>query len=174
MASGAAPPAAAAAANAAPVVGEVIVTAQKRSERLRDVPLSITAASGEQLAKQGISGPADLEKIAPGFTYRLSQNGTPVFSIGVWSKVDLHLNGNIVGFQRAGGPKKLLVFGSSDLYAAVADYSSIAFQDSSSWPMLSLLLLARTSGSRSSCGSRSIRVRRSESESLIYFRPAAE
>ncbi len=24
----------------------------------------------------------------------------PVFSIGVWSKVDLHLNGNIVGFQR--------------------------------------------------------------------------
>ena len=53
----------------------------------------------------------------------------PVFSIGVWSKVDLHLNGNIVGFQRAGGPKKLLVFGSSDLYAAVADYSSVAFHE---------------------------------------------
>jgi len=81
QASAAAPPVAAAAANAAPVVGEVIVTAQKRSERLRDVPLSITAASGEQLAKQGITGPADLEKIAPGFTYRLSQNGTPVFAI---------------------------------------------------------------------------------------------
>ncbi len=53
----------------------------------------------------------------------------PVFSIGVWSKVDLHLNGNIVGFQRAGGPKKLLVFGSSNLYAAVADYSSVAFHE---------------------------------------------
>ena len=52
-----------------------------------------------------------------------------MFSIGVWSKVDLHLNGNIVGYQRAGGPKKLLVFGSSDLYAAVADYSSIAFHE---------------------------------------------
>ena len=52
-----------------------------------------------------------------------------MFSIGVWSKVDLHLNGNIVGYQRAGGPKKLLVFGSSDLYAAVADYSSVAFHE---------------------------------------------
>lgn len=58
---------------------------------------------------------------------KLAKVRTPVFSIGVWSKVDLHLNGNIVGFQRVSGPKKLLVFGSSDLYAAVADYSSIAF-----------------------------------------------
>jgi predicted acyl esterase len=51
----------------------------------------------------------------------------PVFSIGVWRKVDLHLNGNIIGFQRAGGPKKLLVFGSSDVHAAVQDFSSVAF-----------------------------------------------
>jgi putative CocE/NonD family hydrolase len=53
----------------------------------------------------------------------------PVFSIGVWSKVDLHLNGNIVGFQRAGGPKKMLVFGSSNLFAAVANFSSVAFHE---------------------------------------------
>lgn len=53
----------------------------------------------------------------------------PVFSIGVWSKVDLHLNGNIVGFQRTTSPKKLLVFGSSSLFAAVADFSSEAFHE---------------------------------------------
>ena len=53
----------------------------------------------------------------------------PVFSIGVWRKVDLHLNGNIVGYQRSGGPKKLLVFGSANLHAAVQDYSSIAFHE---------------------------------------------
>jgi hypothetical protein len=53
----------------------------------------------------------------------------PVLSIGVWSKVDLHLNGNIVGFQRGTSDKKLLVFGSSTLYAAVADYSSVAFHE---------------------------------------------
>ena len=34
---------------------EVVVTAQKRSERLLDVPLSVTAASGDQLARQGIT-----------------------------------------------------------------------------------------------------------------------
>ena len=39
---------------AAPEVGDIIVTAQKRAERLNDVPVSITAISGDQLAKQGI------------------------------------------------------------------------------------------------------------------------
>lgn len=67
--------------NADQVVGEIIVTAQKRSERLNDVPLSISAVSGEQLERRGISSPADLEKVVPGFTYQLSQYGTPVFSI---------------------------------------------------------------------------------------------
>jgi iron complex outermembrane receptor protein len=62
-------------------LAEVIVTAEKRTERLADVPLSITAATGEQLIKQGVNDPADLEKVVPGFTYRLSQNGTPVFQI---------------------------------------------------------------------------------------------
>ncbi len=65
----------------APAAGEIIVTAQKRSERLQDVPLSITAATGDQLVKQGVTSPADLEKIATGFTFRQSQNGTPVFAI---------------------------------------------------------------------------------------------
>lgn len=62
-------------------VGEIIVTAQKRSERLSDVPLSITAATGEQLANVGVSSPADLVKVVPGFTYRPSDYGTPVFYI---------------------------------------------------------------------------------------------
>jgi predicted acyl esterase len=53
----------------------------------------------------------------------------PVFSIGVWTKVDLHLNGNIVGFERTQSPKKLLVFGSSSLFAAVADFSSVGFHE---------------------------------------------
>jgi putative CocE/NonD family hydrolase len=53
----------------------------------------------------------------------------PTFSIGVWGKVDLHLNGNIVGFQRVSGPKKLLVFGGANVEQAVADYSSIGFHE---------------------------------------------
>jgi predicted acyl esterase len=74
---------------------------------------------------------------------KLEKIRAPVFSIGVWSKVDLHLNGNIVGFQRAGGPKKLLVFGSSDLYAAVADYSSVAFHETYLLPFYDCYLKGR-------------------------------
>jgi uncharacterized protein len=74
---------------------------------------------------------------------KLAKIKAPVFSIGVWSKVDLHLNGNIVGFQRAGGPKKLLVFGSSDLYAAVADYSSVAFHEKYLLPFYDCYLKGR-------------------------------
>lgn len=58
---------------------------------------------------------------------RLPDIRIPVFSMGVWSKMDLHLNGNIIGYQRAGGPKKLMVFGSSNMFEAVAEYSSDAF-----------------------------------------------
>ena len=60
---------------------EVVVTAQKRSERLLDVPLSVTAASGDQLARQGITSPTDLERVVPGFSYQQSSSGVPVFTI---------------------------------------------------------------------------------------------
>jgi len=60
---------------------EITVTAQKRAERLSDVPLSITAATGEQLAKQGISSATDLERVVPGFAYQKSTYGAPVFAI---------------------------------------------------------------------------------------------
>jgi outer membrane receptor protein involved in Fe transport len=60
-------------------VGDIIVTAQKRSERLNDVPLSITAATGEQLAQAGVTAPEDLVKIVPGFTYARTLYGVPSF-----------------------------------------------------------------------------------------------
>ena len=68
----------------------------------------------------------------------------PVFSIGVWTKVDLHLNGNIVGFQRTRSPKKLLVFGSSSLFAAVADFSSVAFHETYLRPFYDCYLKGET------------------------------
>jgi len=60
---------------------EIIVTAQKRSERLSDVPLSITAATGDQLTREGITDVSQLEKIVPGFIYQDSSYGTPIYSI---------------------------------------------------------------------------------------------
>ena len=60
---------------------EVIVTAEKRSERLNDVPLSVTALSADQMSKEGVEDIGDLQKVVPGFSYRLSQNGTPILQI---------------------------------------------------------------------------------------------
>ena len=79
-----APPAAAASAHPTPAaneVGEIIVTAQKREERLSKVPLSISAASGQQLANLGVSSAGDLQKFVPGFTFAQSSYGAPVFTI---------------------------------------------------------------------------------------------
>lgn len=61
--------------------GDIIVTAQKRQQSLSDVPLSINAASGDTLLDRGISDVADLAKIAPGFVFTKSINGTPLFSL---------------------------------------------------------------------------------------------
>src|SRR3989344_1543949 len=47
-------------------VGEVIVTATRRSERLQDVPLSVTAYSQEALTAKGIVGYEGLAVETPG------------------------------------------------------------------------------------------------------------
>ena len=60
---------------------EIIVTAQKRSERLSDVPLSITAVTGDQLTRQGVTNPAQLERIVPGLTFTSSAYSAPVYTI---------------------------------------------------------------------------------------------
>ncbi|MDR3510973.1 MAG: TonB-dependent receptor [Caulobacteraceae bacterium] len=81
-ASGARAQATAAAAASAPVkLDEVVVTAQKRVERVVDVPMSVDAMSGRQLARSGISDVAQLSKVVPGFGYQQSAFGAPVLSI---------------------------------------------------------------------------------------------
>ena len=70
-----------AATNTAEADSEIVVTAQKRSERISDVPISITAVSGDQLLKQGLTSTADLERVVPGFTFAQGQYGSPIFTI---------------------------------------------------------------------------------------------
>ncbi len=47
-------------------VEEVVVTAQKRSENLQDVPVSVTALSGDALVDRGVSNVTGLNNLAPG------------------------------------------------------------------------------------------------------------
>jgi iron complex outermembrane receptor protein len=60
---------------------EIVVTAEKRAERLNEVPLSVTAATGNQLQELGVSSPAGLEKIVPGFVFTQSAYAAPVYTI---------------------------------------------------------------------------------------------
>lgn len=45
--------------------GDILVTAQRRSERLQDVPMSVTALSSEDLDRSGITSTSDLAKATP-------------------------------------------------------------------------------------------------------------
>lgn len=60
---------------------EIVVTANKREQSVNDVGLTIAAASGDELAQRGVSGPADLAKLVPGFTFTQSLYSTPVFTL---------------------------------------------------------------------------------------------
>ena len=46
------------------------VTARKREETLRDVPLSITAFSSDRIEKLGLESLNDIAKVTPGFSFR--------------------------------------------------------------------------------------------------------
>jgi iron complex outermembrane receptor protein len=46
-------------------VNEIIVTAQKREERLQDVPLAVTAIGGDQIAARGFTNITQVTRMAP-------------------------------------------------------------------------------------------------------------
>ena len=62
-------------------VQEIIVTAQKRRQSVNSVGMSITAVTGTQLAKQGVTDVAGLSKLDPSFVASQSFYGTPVYTI---------------------------------------------------------------------------------------------
>ena len=95
-------------------LGEIIVTATKRNERLRDVPESVTAISGAALAAVGpVINTGDLISSVPGARFNnLNSPLTSEISIrgsgtergtGADSSVGLYSNGVYVGFNGGGG-----------------------------------------------------------------------
>lgn len=54
---------------------EIIVTAQKREQNMQDVPVAVTALSGETLTNRGVASVADLPRLAPSLT--LTQGNVP-------------------------------------------------------------------------------------------------
>jgi iron complex outermembrane recepter protein len=50
-------------------IGDIVVTAQRQSERLQDVPISVSAFTAEALQSQQIENPLDLQLSLPNITY---------------------------------------------------------------------------------------------------------
>jgi len=85
----------------ASTVTEVVVTAQKRKEKLQDVPLSISVASQAQLQSQQVNDIADLSRITPSLEIQQASNqnpggggqirgiGTQTFAIGAVGSVGI-------------------------------------------------------------------------------------
>ena len=60
---------------------EIIVTAQKRTQSINDVGLTVQALSADALQNEGVQGPEDLSKVVPGLTFTKSIFGTPVYTL---------------------------------------------------------------------------------------------
>ena len=104
----------AAPANAAQL-DEVVVTATRREQRLQDVPVSVTAVSGEALEKTNFREVSDLQYVAPNVTfsstnavangggYQVRGVGTQTYNSGVEQTVGLVIDGVVIGLPRDPG-----------------------------------------------------------------------
>jgi outer membrane receptor protein involved in Fe transport len=79
-------------------LGEVIVTAQKRSEALADIPMSVSVLAGDALERQQAGNFQDLAALLPGLSLNSEQPGTTRVTMrgintgGVASTVGVYMN----------------------------------------------------------------------------------
>lgn len=83
-------------------IEEIEVTAQRRQERLLDVPLSVTAVSGDTLNQFNITDPTRLALTSPGVTF--SETGSAVrFNIrGVGTNIFENIADPVIAFSENG------------------------------------------------------------------------
>lgn len=79
-------------------VGEIVVTAQRRAERVQDVPMSITALSSKELARNGVTDVSRLEQVTPGFTFGRSGSDARPSIRGVRTETVNATNDPSIGF----------------------------------------------------------------------------
>lgn len=69
----------------AQVVDEIIVTAQKRAQNLQQVPLSVSAVSGEKISESGADNLEDLSSLVPGVIISKGPVNTNIYIRGIGS-----------------------------------------------------------------------------------------
>ncbi|MBS0611973.1 MAG: TonB-dependent receptor plug domain-containing protein [Proteobacteria bacterium] len=74
-------------------LGEIVVTAQKRSESLQRVPISIAVLTADQLIQSKFDSPSDLAAQIPNLQVNgINGEGTPIFSLRGVSMFDYSAN----------------------------------------------------------------------------------
>ncbi|WP_235209731.1 TonB-dependent receptor plug domain-containing protein [Sphingobium sp. Ant17] len=92
---------------------DIVVTAQKRAERLQDVPLAVTAVSADTLSNRQINDSASLVQAVPSLTFqqgatptnssfRIRGIGTALFGQGVEASVSTVVDGVVAVRQTQG------------------------------------------------------------------------
>ena len=56
-------------------IEEVVVTTQRRTEKLQDVPVSVAVLTGADLAKNGVADISRFEMLSPSFTFGRTGHG---------------------------------------------------------------------------------------------------
>jgi iron complex outermembrane receptor protein len=85
-------------AAAANTIEELVVTAERRSANLQDVPVAVTAFSARQRAIEGITTVQDMTNFTPGLTYS-SQLDRPVIR-GLARNNNIYLSDSAVAVYR--------------------------------------------------------------------------
>lgn len=92
---------------AATTLQEIVVTAQKRSEKLHDVPMGVTAVTSDDLQKQQLVSLDDLKAKVPGLSLTESEPGTTRLTLrgqdagGVGSTVTTYIDDTPFGSSNA-------------------------------------------------------------------------
>ena len=64
-----------------PTLAEIVVTANKREQRLSNVGMSVDVVTGAQLKERQVNSLEDLAQTVPGLSYSQTQSGSPVFTL---------------------------------------------------------------------------------------------
>ncbi|MDQ8757433.1 TonB-dependent receptor [Sphingosinicella sp. LHD-64] len=89
-------------AGADAAVGEIVITANKRTQNLQDTPMAITAIASEQLVASGVTDIRGVQNLVPSVRFQAESTSTQVYMRGVGSTLDfpqlepptaIHFNG---------------------------------------------------------------------------------
>jgi iron complex outermembrane receptor protein len=94
--------------------GDIVVTATRREQRLQDVPLAVTAISGDALEKTNYTSITDVQYLSPGVTFSTNPSsdgggfairgvGTQAYNYGTEQTVGVVVDGVVIGMPRDPG-----------------------------------------------------------------------